>query len=178
MTKESPSTVEVGLLCLPATLVLIASLTVALVLWNFSRYRGTGLKDWIARAWWPEDRRRVLFLEIDNGFFVLLELLIGASARVLPFVWLAAIPAYFAGPWPGVVATLMVALSLFTVSATVTAIATHRVVRLSELFAYDNFGTYARSRRDWQVHIEPNRRTMRRSGAMIAMLCFILWSAS
>jgi hypothetical protein len=128
-------------------LFLVALMTAAI--WHFSRYRWRGLKDRLV-AYWPEERRRVLHLEAENGFLVLLECLIHRSARLLQIAWLAAVPTLALGVSGLMVSILALALVHFSRSAVLVAVGNNRRKSFADLWSYDNFGIYRRAADDWE----------------------------
>ena len=151
----APARTGVMMSGLPVITVLPTGIAVAVVvlltvtIWQFDRYRWGELKDLLARLW-KDDRREVLHLEKQNGFFFFLDRLIPISEWVLRLgALLLGIP-FFASPVHFSAAIVLLAFGIVFRSAVLTFLARKRVFEQSLPLEYDNAGIYARSAQDWR----------------------------
>ena len=115
----------------------------------FDQLRGTSLKDWLAR-FWPPDRRQVLHLAKQNGFYFFIDRLIGWSDVIVRLSWVAALPALAGGLRSVLLSAFMISLCFAIRFGCLTYLAAKRVKRFAIPFDYDGFGVYARSADDWR----------------------------
>lgn len=139
-------------------LLLVAAMTAAI--WQFSCYRWRTLKNQLV-VYWPEERRRVLQLEADNGFIVLVEFLIHWSERLLMVAWLAAIPTLLLGVQGALGSILAIAIVHFIRSAVLVALGDGRRRAFASLWSYDNFGIYRRAADDWESLARANAKVVK-----------------
>ena len=126
---------------------LVASMMITIL--AFDRLRGTRFKDWLA-GFWKADRRRVLHLAKQNGFYFFVDRLIAWSDPLVRFSWLVALPACAAGNQALMLAGFLVSLCWLIRSATLSYLAASRVSRFSRPLDHDGFGVYAKSATGWR----------------------------
>lgn len=115
----------------------------------FDRLRGTALKDFLSRFGSP-DRRRVLHLKKQNGFYFFVDKLITWSDLVVRCSWVAALPALVGGAQAVLAAAFLISLCFLLRSACLTFLAAKRVKTFSIPLDYDGFGVYARTAEEWR----------------------------
>jgi hypothetical protein len=130
-----------------AVTCVIAALMVIIL--KFDQLRGTALKDWLAR-FWPPDRRRVLHLTKQNGFYFFVDRLIGWSDVIVRLSWIAALPAFAGGSRSVLLAAFLVSLCFLIRFGSLTCLAAKRVKRFTIPLDYDGVGVYARTADDWR----------------------------
>jgi hypothetical protein len=144
--------------------VIMAAMMLVLLL--FDQTRGKALKDWLA-GFWPTDRRRVLHLEKNNGFYFFVDRLIDWSESFIRFAWVAALPTLIAGLNGLVVGAFFLALCFCIRSGTLTFLGASRVKKFSMPFDLDAYGVFGRTRAHWQSFYENERRHL----AVSSMAC-------
>lgn len=140
----TPFVYNVPLLAL--TCGVVAMMVVILM---FDQLRGTALKDWLA-GFWPPDRRRVLHLAKQNGFYFFVERLIQWSDVIVRLSWIAALTSFAGGPQSVLIAAFLISLCFLIRFASLTYLAASRVKRFTIPLDYDGYGVYARTAEDWR----------------------------
>lgn len=114
----------------------------------FSCYRGGRVKDCLAKLWSGRGRE-ILHLEIDNGFFFFMDLLIRYSQRLL---WASAILVLLlsiASPASLPSTAIVVSLAFAGHAGAIWFMAHHRVKVFRGMLASDGYGSYGQACTDW-----------------------------
>jgi len=114
----------------------------------FSGYQGGWIKEGLAKLW-SRRRREILHLEIDNGFFFFMELLMRDSQRLL---WVSAIlvlplGVYAPSSLPSTV--VIVSLAFAGRAGLIWFIAHHRMKIFRGMRMSDGYGSYGQACADW-----------------------------
>ena len=125
----------------------VVAMMVAILM--FDQLRGTTLKDWLSR-FWPLDRRRVLHLAKQNGFYFFIDRLIGWSDVIVRLSWIVALPALAGGIRSVLIAAFLISFCFVIRFGCLTYLAAKRVKLFTMPLDYDGFGVYARSANDWR----------------------------
>ena len=133
----------------PAILLLGVVVVMILAIFQFDRLRWSSAKDFLGR-FWSADRRRVLHLEKQNGFFFFVDLLIDWLSKVMRFAWILVLPALSEGVTTTVLAALIISGTYLLRFGSLTFFASKKVRHSTMPLEYDGYGVYARSASDWR----------------------------
>lgn len=119
------------------------------VILMFDQLRGSGLKEWLVGFWAP-DRRRVLHLRKQNGFYFMVDRFIVWSDVIVRLSWIAALPSFAGGVRSALIAAFLISLCFFIRFGFLTYFAAKKGERFTIPLDYDGFGVYARTAEDWR----------------------------
>ena len=158
----------------PAIIWFGATVGMMSLIFQFDRLRWTRAKDYLGR-FWSSDRRRVLHLEKQNGFFFFVDKLIEWSDLLLKFSWLAIIFALGGGLESTLIGGLIITLSFLVRFSCLTVLASQRVRRFTMPLDYDGFGVYARTASDWRVFRDELRQPLITSSIATLILIYTVF---
>jgi small-conductance mechanosensitive channel len=139
----------------------------------FSMYRGSWLKDRLAKRW-SARRREVLHLDIQNGFYFFMDRLMILSKRLL---WLSTglgvvVALVYRQALPPI--ALIVSLGMVLWAVVHWFIAHCRVDRFTDLLDGDGYGSIGRARTDWCSRERDARSFLIGAAAVFLAAAFIL----